>query len=1212
MSSFLFYIFLLLFWLSGFEPGFGQHYNFRNYSVEEGLAQSQVYTVFQCSRGYLWCGMFGGGLSRFDGKTFKNYSTKDGLSDNVVYSIIEDRLGNLWMGTDMGVNKYNLKTFTTYTQKDGLIQDSVRIVYEDRNGGLWLGTYSGGLSYFANGHFTNFTSAQGLVDNRIRALLQDKEGILWIGTLNGLSKYNGKRFVEDMFTRRFKGYQVFSVLEDRQGRFWFATERGAFCYNGKNIIPYTTAEGLTSNNVNCVFQDSKGAIWITTHRGVNCLDSRKGTIANFTIREGLPNDNVEAVSEDREGNLWFSTDGGISKFSGKTFTYFSTRDGLKDDMVWSLWEDHDGSVWIGSEKGVVKYNEDKNSLVNIPITWKGVAYPFYGDRRGNLWFGNGSAVMKYDGTRFMNISDSLGVENFNSLFILEDSRGNFWFGTESSGVKKYDGVKMTGMNKEEGLLDTTVNSVMEDRWGNIWMGTNSGISIYNDEKKQFLNITTGQWLPSKYVMCLLQGQDNNFWVGTYGGGVVRYTPPPGTELKSSTDKEIYTGGSIETFSTRDGLVDDEVLLMIFDDRGNLWIGTNKGIGVIDVTALKNTGKKKFKYYGKEDGFFGIECAQNACYKDSKGHIWFGTIRGAIKYEPEEDNPNQVEPLVHITGVNLFFETPLPFSDHLELRYNQNHLTFEFVGISLVVPEKVMYQVKLDGFDTNWSPSSRTNFATYSNLPPGEYSFMVKACNNSGIWSKKPVAYHFRIKRPFWMAWWFYVLVGAAAIAGILLFIKIRIRHLKNRQRLLEEQVHLRTLELEEEKAKVEQINLELEQRVEERTRKLEIANKQLLNAQKMEAIGILAGGVAHDLNNVLGGIINYPELMMMDIPPNSPSAKYLSAIKRSGEKAAAIVQDLLTLARRGVTVSEVINLNQVILEFLQSPELEKITTYHYNVHIETRLDENLLNTRASQIHLLKVLLNLTSNAAEAMPEGGKIVIATENRYLSYPLDGYDEVNEGEYVVLKVTDTGIGIAKEDLERIFEPFYTKKKMGRSGTGLGMCVVWGAVKDHDGYIEIQSQPGKGTAFSLYFPATRQACTKKEVPLSYEQLEGNGEAILVVDDVEEQREVTTLLLRQLGYAVCNVSSGEAAVEFVKENPVDLLVLDMIMEPGISGLETYKRILDMYPDQKAIIVSGFTETEEVKRAQELGAGAYVKKPYDLEKIGRAVKVELSDEPVRN
>ena len=219
--------------------------------------------------------------------------------------------------------------------------------------------------------------------------------------------------------------------------------------------------------------------------------------------------------------------------------------------------------------------------------------------------------------------------------------------------------------------------------------------------------------------------------------------------------------------------------------------------------------------------------------------------------------------------------------------------------------------------------------------------------------------------------------------------------------------------------------------------------------------------------------------------------------------------------------------------------------------------------------------------------------------------GYDDVEEGDYVVFSISDTGVGILSEDMERIFEPFYTKKVMGRSGTGLGMAVVWGTVKDHKGYIDVQSTEGKGATFTIYFPVTRKALDKDKSLLTIEDYMSKGEVILVVDDVEEQRKIASRMLSKLGYSVTSVSSGEEAVDYMKNNSADLLVLDMIMAPGIDGLETYRRILELHPKQKAIIASGFSETDRVKEAQRLGAGAYVKKPYLIQKIGLAVRAEI-------
>ena len=438
---------------------------------------------------------------------------------------------------------------------------------------------------------------------------------------------------------------------------------------------------------------------------------------------------------------------------------------------------------------------------------------------------------------------------------------------------------------------------------------------------------------------------------------------------------------------------------------------------------------------------------------------------------------------------------------------------------------------------------------------------------------------------------------------------------------------MQACQLQAKKKKVTEINEQLEHRVKERTAQLAKTNEelkqeiverkrsererryleaQLAKSQKMEAIGTLAGGVAHDLNNILSGLVSYPELLLMDLPDDSPLRQPILTIQSSGQKAAAIVQDLLTLARRGVSIQEVMSLNQLIEEYLSSPENQNILEYHPGVTIETNLQDDLFNMMGSPVHLSKTIMNLISNAAEAMPKGGKISITTENRYIDSSLKGFDAVDEGDYATLTVTDTGIGISAEDIERIFEPFYTKKSMGRSGTGLGMAVVWGTVKDHKGYIDVQSEPGEGSTFTLYFPVTRKELPLEKQSVSAETYRGNGESILIVDDIEEQREIASGMLKKLGYKVSAVPSGEEALAYMQQKSADLLVLDMIMNPGMDGLETYQKILEFHPDQKVVIASGYSESEHVKKAQSIGAGAYIRKPYSFEKIGMAVKGELS------
>ena len=394
------------------------------------------------------------------------------------------------------------------------------------------------------------------------------------------------------------------------------------------------------------------------------------------------------------------------------------------------------------------------------------------------------------------------------------------------------------------------------------------------------------------------------------------------------------------------------------------------------------------------------------------------------------------------------------------------------------------------------------------------------------------------------------------------------------------------------------------------TERVQLEN-QLRQAQKLEAMGTLAGGVAHDLNNILSGVVSYPDLILMDLDKKSPLRSSIKTIQDSGKKAAAIVQDLLTLARRGVTISEVVNLNDVIERYLNSPECQKMQAFHPNVAIRTDLDPDLLNMMGSPVHISKTIMNLASNAAEAMPDGGVIRIETKSQYFETPLAGsYEEFEPGEYVILSLSDSGVGIAPDEVDRIFEPFYTKKEMGRSGTGLGMAVVWGTVKDHSGYIDVKSTVGKGTRFKVIFPATREKLDTAKKQTDIDTFSGNGERILVVDDVFEQREVATKILKALGYSVCAVESGEAAIDHLKKQSADLVILDMIMTSGmLDGLETYQEIVKTHPGQKAIITSGFSENKRVRQAQALGAGQYVRKPYTLAKIGSAIKKELLTEP---
>jgi len=385
--------------------------------------------------------------------------------------------------------------------------------------------------------------------------------------------------------------------------------------------------------------------------------------------------------------------------------------------------------------------------------------------------------------------------------------------------------------------------------------------------------------------------------------------------------------------------------------------------------------------------------------------------------------------------------------------------------------------------------------------------------------------------------------------------------------------------------------------------KAELQEK-LNRSRKMEALGLLAGGVAHDLNNILSGILTYPEFILMDLRPDHRLRKPLETILESGRRAAAVVQDLLTISRGVAGNREVANFNDIVAEYLRSPEYEMLADRYPGVTFGTDLAEDLMNVRCSAIHIKKSLMNLVINAAEALEGDGRVIITTENRYVDQPLKGYDRVAEGEYAVLSVADSGPGISADDMERIFEPFYTRKVMGRSGTGLGLTVVWNTVQDHRGYIHVNSQPD-GTVFDLYFPVARSPRTIEADSTPIEAYTGNGERILVVDDEEDQRTIVSAILERLGYVAVSAGGGAEALRIVETQNIDAVLLDMVM-PEMDGLETYRRMIALRPGLPCVIASGFSETEAVRQVQQLGAGAYLKKPYTIEHLGTALKSTLS------
>jgi len=372
--------------------------------------------------------------------------------------------------------------------------------------------------------------------------------------------------------------------------------------------------------------------------------------------------------------------------------------------------------------------------------------------------------------------------------------------------------------------------------------------------------------------------------------------------------------------------------------------------------------------------------------------------------------------------------------------------------------------------------------------------------------------------------------------------------------------------------------------------------KELAQAQRLEIAGRVAGQIAHDFNNLLSPLTVYPDLIRQELPADHAVLQMLDEMEFSAKTIAAINQQLLALGRQGHYTMEPIDLNDLVQKVVLSQCLPS------GLVVREKFASDLFFINGGGAQLARILVNLITNAKEAMNGSGVLTISTENLYLEKPLKGYKIIKRGEYVKLAISDTGPGIEPEILDQIFDPFFSTKKMDKQrGSGLGLSVVHGIVEVHGGYIMVESTLNHGTTFSLYFPITGN----KEIAKTVEKVKGGDEKILIVDDDSVQRKVAGQLLKRLGYKIHAVSSGEQAVDYVKEYEPDLLVLDMGLD-GIDGTETYRQILEFRPNQRAIILSGYAMSQRVEEALRLGAGAFITKPIALNALAVSVRKELN------
>ena len=796
-----------------------QQYNFKRYSVEEGLPRSGVYCVLQDSRGYLWTGTEGGGLSRFDGRQFVTFTIGNGLPDNTIRSLFEDQAGNLWIGTDgHGLCKYDGKTFETFTAEHGLTNEYIRCITQGTDGDIWIGTFGGGINRLRFENDTLIVSVydktETLKSDKVRAALRDSNGNLWFGTDEGLVSTDGENW--KTFTPRsgLSHKRVLVLYEDKLNTLWVGTESGVNKLTQNGFVTFMPKDGLVDDRIRGICQDNLGNMWFGTQEGLSRFDGKNFT--SFTEKNGLSNDRIRHITKDRSGNLWFGTYfGGICRFSGEEFIHFTEKDGVTSDQVLSIFNNDDGDTWLGTLEGVTELIPNSNG------TWKIIRNPLGNDfskrsintiikaNDGTIWFGTDEGILIKDGkeTTWLNTDGKRFDEDVKA--ILFDGNKHIWIGS-SQGVTRFsnskNGYTFNQYHSNANINESEVSCLYKDRFNRIWIGYLSAepVIFQNDE---FTTIVAPKMLSN--VSGIATGANGTIWIGTEGGGIFKYQEAP----------EAVKSSDFDQIDLKDGLSSIDIHQLVFDQSGNLWAGTASGV---DQILLNNRAEiKEVQYYGMPEGFIGVETNENATSIDAEGNLWFGTIRGGTRYNPKAKREFLVENRLHITRVNLEFEdadwNTSEYADGTEgyfnlpknllLPFSQNNLTIEYSGINLRTPRHVKYQWKLEGFSDEWSQVESKNFHSFTNLKPNEYTFNVRSNNGDGIWNETPITFTFKVLAPFWLKWWFIVLCALALIGLVWVIIKLREkRHLEEREkRHLEEKEKLqgmvddRTKELRHEK-----------------------------------------------------------------------------------------------------------------------------------------------------------------------------------------------------------------------------------------------------------------------------------------------------------------------------------------------------------------------------------------------------------------------------
>ncbi len=814
---------------------FAQSPYYKQYTVDDGLAQSQVISICIDNMERIWAGTNGGGISVFDGVKFINYTTDDELAGNFVSSLYRASNNNILIGTEKGISIFDGKKITAYIDTVNDFNYTIRDIIEDVNStyilatskGLlkfkngvysqylldslidntninciffakdstfWIGTSEKGVFSIKDKIINNYTKKEGLKYNTVRTILQDTLGNIWVGTDYGISRFTSEnKFISDNRTQTY----FYSVLSNNKELYFINLNGWLVNYKttNKDTIIANSNIAFPRLGFKCILQDYENNFWIGTDNGIIMFNKTAKFIEYYDITLGTKEQNVYALFYSKDNTLYFNDyiqrtyiapidtenikrveTNDIAKFDYDDDDYDFGNNNIMDNRVWDIVEDYNKNMWFATWNGLSQYNTKEKRFYNyanklIPIN------------------------PKYKHKKYLN-TVKFPTNYFNTILLAKDS--SLYFGSYYGLMKYKKGEFYYLHSKFPQLKKEVIYKLVQDTRNRIWGTTNNGYFIIEDDNIEFFNSTNG--FKDIKVNTIVEDYKNNFWIAT-GNGLYQY------------DGKQYT-----KYTKKDGLVSANIYVLETDNLNNLIIGTDKGINKLYLKEYYNKDTLILKYYGKEEGFSGVECNRNAIFKDYRGHIWFGTVKGVIEYIPENDYKNTIEPNTFITyfaltkeNKTIYYIDSINISRsklNVELPYTFNNLKFKFIGTSKSIPSKVKYQYKLNKND-NWTDVINTNEVNIPFLPNGNYVLYVRSSNDEGVWDTTPAKLEFIVSTPFYKTTWFIISAIIFGIILIILFVKYREVQLRKEKEILEEKVVERTQEVVKQKEIVEEKNKDI-------------------------------------------------------------------------------------------------------------------------------------------------------------------------------------------------------------------------------------------------------------------------------------------------------------------------------------------------------------------------------------------------------------------